>query len=269
MPRYGRAALAKQKQQRKVYSETGSNANEVTMRHMEEQMVIFKERLEAFALKYKKDVAKDPEFRRDFQRMCARIGVDPLASNKGFWAELLGVGDFYYELGVEATEACLRTRAENGGMIGLGELLVLVNRRRGKVAQSASLDDLERAVEKLKVLGSGVHVRTLGGGRRVVQSVPIELNADQTAVLDLANTIGSSSSSSSGGGGGSSGGSKGGGGARANVTCTQLCDKYGWSHERATRAAEQLVGVGMAWLDTQGTEPSFWFPGLSSSGGAG
>jgi len=25
--------------------------------------------------------------------------VDPLASNKGFWAELLGIGDFYYELG--------------------------------------------------------------------------------------------------------------------------------------------------------------------------
>ncbi len=31
--------------------------------------------------------------------MCAKCGVDPLASNKGFWAELLGIGDFYYELG--------------------------------------------------------------------------------------------------------------------------------------------------------------------------
>jgi len=37
--------------------------------------------------------------------MCANIGVDPLASNKGFWAELLGIGDFYYELGMfSATE---------------------------------------------------------------------------------------------------------------------------------------------------------------------
>ena len=26
-------------------------------------------------------------------------GVDPLASNKGFWNDLLGVGDYYYELG--------------------------------------------------------------------------------------------------------------------------------------------------------------------------
>jgi hypothetical protein len=31
--------------------------------------------------------------------MCAKVGVDPLASNKGVWAELLGIGDFYYEIG--------------------------------------------------------------------------------------------------------------------------------------------------------------------------
>ena len=36
--------------------------------------------------------------------MCSKIGVDPLASNKGFWAEMLGVGDFYYELGVQIIE---------------------------------------------------------------------------------------------------------------------------------------------------------------------
>jgi ESCRT-II complex subunit VPS22 len=33
--------------------------------------------------------------------MCSAVGVDPLASQKGFWAELLGFGDFYYELGVQ------------------------------------------------------------------------------------------------------------------------------------------------------------------------
>lgn len=27
--------------------------------------------------------------------------MDPLASNKGFWAQVLGVGDFYYELAVQ------------------------------------------------------------------------------------------------------------------------------------------------------------------------
>ena len=32
--------------------------------------------------------------------MCKEIGVDPLSSNKGFWVEKLGVGDFYYQVGV-------------------------------------------------------------------------------------------------------------------------------------------------------------------------
>jgi hypothetical protein len=34
-------------------------------------------------------------------------GVDPLASNKGFWGKLLGVGDFYYELAVQVGRSCL------------------------------------------------------------------------------------------------------------------------------------------------------------------
>jgi hypothetical protein len=33
--------------------------------------------------------------------------VDPLASSKGFWAEVLGVGDFYYELGIVIVQVAL------------------------------------------------------------------------------------------------------------------------------------------------------------------
>ena len=44
------------------------------------------------------------------QEMCASIGVDPLASGKGFWSNMLDIGDFYYELGVQvwlgAGEGC-------------------------------------------------------------------------------------------------------------------------------------------------------------------
>lgn len=45
--------------------------------------------------------------------------MDPLASNKGFWAEVLGVGDFYYELAVQIVEICLATRDINGGLMAL------------------------------------------------------------------------------------------------------------------------------------------------------
>lgn len=34
-----------------------------------------------------------------------------LAANKGFWAQMLGFGDFYYELGVQIVEVCLRSVA--------------------------------------------------------------------------------------------------------------------------------------------------------------
>lgn len=37
------------------------------------------------------------------------------AAGKGFWSEMLGVGDFYYELGVQIIEVCLALKHRNGG----------------------------------------------------------------------------------------------------------------------------------------------------------
>lgn len=68
-----------------------------------------------------------------------------LVAAQGAWAELLGFGDFYYELGVQAVEACWATRPHNGGMMELAALLRYVNRRRGSLAQPISEDDVVRA----------------------------------------------------------------------------------------------------------------------------
>lgn len=38
-----------------------------------------------------------------------------LIAGKGFWSEMLGVGDFYYELGVQIIEVCLALKHRNGG----------------------------------------------------------------------------------------------------------------------------------------------------------
>lgn len=101
-------------------------------------------------------------------------GVDPLASSKGFWAEVLGVGDFYYELGIvivqvasmrqgcdcQATcfdrsgfvlQVCLQTRQLNGGIIGLGELVDRVRSSGVRTRQQVSVDDVRRAILKLQV----------------------------------------------------------------------------------------------------------------------
>lgn len=39
-------------------------------------------------------------------------------AGKGFWSEMLGVGDFYYELGVQIIEVCLALKHRNGGKDG-------------------------------------------------------------------------------------------------------------------------------------------------------
>jgi ESCRT-II complex subunit VPS22 len=50
---------------------------------------------------------------------------------------------------------------------------------------ASSRDDLARAIKKLRVLGGGFTVLPVGG-RRLVQSIPGELNMDHTAVLQKA-----------------------------------------------------------------------------------
>ena len=37
----------------------------------------------------REDIRANPAFRAQFHAMCANIGVDPLASNKGLWAQVL------------------------------------------------------------------------------------------------------------------------------------------------------------------------------------
>ena len=53
------------------------------LQQLRDQLTSFKVNLSDFAMKYRKDIRKDPAFRMRFQTMCAKIGVDPLASNKG------------------------------------------------------------------------------------------------------------------------------------------------------------------------------------------
>ncbi|CAI5948046.1 unnamed protein product [Closterium sp. NIES-65] len=110
------------------------------------------------------DIRSNPAFRAQFHAMCAQCGVDPLASNKGFWNELLGFGDFYYELegrtagrdvhgneGVQLIETCMATRADNGGLINLEELRRLVAGKRRMPLDALSHDDCMRALATIKV----------------------------------------------------------------------------------------------------------------------
>ena len=55
---------------------------------MQEGVDAFKKYLEEFARKYKKEINRNPDFRKDFHRMCVDIGVDPLACTAALHAPI-------------------------------------------------------------------------------------------------------------------------------------------------------------------------------------
>ena len=57
--------------------------------------------------------------------------------------------------------------------------------RRGAVADAVSEDDLINAIKQLKVLGSGFGIVNIGS-KKLVSSVPRELNRDHNALFELA-----------------------------------------------------------------------------------
>jgi len=170
--------------------------------------------------------------------MCTKIGVDPLASNKGFWAEMLGVGDFYYELGVQMIEVCAKTRSQNGGLIEVNELCNHLSQKRSKGSQAISVDDIQRAAQKLKVLGNGFQVISIGN-QKMVQSVPLELNTDHTTIIVIAQE-------------------------KKFVTYSQLQSELKWTKDRIQPVMDYLLKQGMVWIDNQSesNETSYWFPSL-------
>ncbi|EFC37873.1 predicted protein [Naegleria gruberi] len=243
----GIGALQADKLRQQKFKEKGEDVNNMQVSQMKERLDIFRQSLEEFAIKHKKDINKNAEFRHQFQQMCSKIGVDPLASNKGFWAELLGVGDFYYELGIQIIEICLKTRNQNGGLIELNELTERVQKTRNKYSQKdyeITTDDIKRSIKHLKVLGNGFQLVMVGGGRYFVQSVPCEMNADQTSILSsvLAKK------------------------ALEGMTVSDFERELMWSKERVVSALRPLIMEGFAWIDTQSPkgEDEYWFPGLIS-----
>ena len=98
--RAGVGAIQKQRLEAEKYKDKGTELQESQFEQMVKQMEALKENLEEFASKHRSEIKKNPQFRRQFQEMCAAIGVDPLASAKGFWS-VLGMGDFFYELSVQ------------------------------------------------------------------------------------------------------------------------------------------------------------------------
>jgi len=221
------------------------------MEHLTKALNIFKENLQLFAVKHKNEIRSNPVFRAQFAAMCREAGVDPLASNRGFWAQLLNMSDFYYELAVQCVDVCLQTRPLNGGLLSPTELTTRVTVLRGKYAQAIATDDVLQAVKKLSILGSGYTVISLGAKKDeklMILSVPVELNKDHMVLLAEAEKQGPTTPRIT----------------FAHVERTLV----GWDRVRFDRTVRSLMDDGMVWVyDPPGggdvaNSREYWFPSL-------
>lgn len=237
----GVGAIHKQQVAQARFKDKGTEIADDKLLQMSKQMETFRSNLQDFAGKYKNKIKKNSQFRQQFQEMCAASGVDPLASSKGFWANMLGVGDFYYELGVQIVEVCLATCHRNGGILKLEDLRKLLIKSRSVSAKQEEIDydDILRAIDKLRVLGQGFRTITSGSTKEyIVQSVPTELSGDHTKIIQNVSAAG-------------------------YITLTQLMQIFSWEKVRAENALYDLIREGFVWVDEQFEgEPSYWFPGL-------
>lgn len=230
------------------YASHGNTLRSANAQALETQLSVFRSLLQQFAQTHAKDIRSSPSFRAQFARMCAAIGVDPLASsNSGssssggggsIWAQLLGrsVNDFYFELAVRVVEVCGETRSENGGLIEVRKVKERIMMGRMEGSQEITEDDILRAVGTLKPLGSSFSVIKVGS-KPYIRSVPKELNTDQSAVLEAVQVLG-------------------------YISVSMLMANLHWTRARAGTALDDLLGEGMLWIDKQADEWEYWSPGF-------
>lgn len=214
------------------------------------QLATFQQNLSTFSTKHRAKILSSPEFRQHFTELCAQIGVDPLGGGeKGFW-DKMGVGDWYYALGVQIVDVCLGMRERGGGLVALDDVMRRVEllRNGGRPLppgrkRDFSEADVVRAVATLEPLGCGYAVLVVAG-RKVIRCYPVALDRDSLVVVEVAGTTG-----------------------RGAVTAREVhhaMRDQGWTMERVERAIDKaLLDDGMVWADEQavgGTE--YWVPAL-------
>ncbi|OJA19920.1 hypothetical protein AZE42_03757 [Rhizopogon vesiculosus] len=223
------------------FAELSSELSKTQVDHLQSQLTQFQTALSHFAKTHRDSIRSDPTFRHAFQQMCASIGVDPLAGPRkgGFWAEMLGLGDWQYELGVQIVDVCVSTRERNGGVIEIGELVDKVSRLRDVESGVITEEDVIRSIRTLQPLGAGYEVLDVGGGKKMVRSVVKELDADQAVVLAEAQLVG------------------------GRIVEEILENRRGWTKDRARAALENmLLRDGLCWLDSQDEHygKAYWVP---------
>ena len=170
-------------------------------------------------------------FKHLFFKRFLFIGVDPLASSKGFWADLMGFGDFYNELAVKIIQISVQTRAENGGIISVKELAHRINSSTPNNSTSSrnlvDKEDIQRAVSQVQTsLDPSFCISSLNNSLPCLISTPSQLSNDHLTLLSI------SSSSPD-----------------RSFNHPLLLHQENWSQERFVVVVKPLLRGGGLWVD--------------------
>ncbi|ADV23009.1 ESCRT-II complex subunit VPS22 [Cryptococcus gattii Ru294] len=217
------------------YSTLSSNITTSQLSNLTSSLQSFRAALINFASAHRADIRKDPAFRHQFQKMCAAIGVDPLAvgpgaggSGRGWWSEVLGIGEWEYELAVQVVDICVSTRPENGGMIEMGELIRRVERLRSEDVGQITSQDILRTLKLLRPLNAGYTLHHPSPSTTYIRTIPRSLDTDQSTLLAIAATT------------------------RGRLHPAVVREQTGWTEVRVRTAMEDCVmREGLGWIDEQ------------------
>ncbi|NHJ39683.1 MAG: hypothetical protein FK731_06580 [Asgard group archaeon] len=211
------------------------------LQQMLENIRELRSQLKKFEKKWSKDISKDEssykklvELRQELG-LPDEVGVYEFKESPSFW-DRIGGGDFFERLGVEILEKAKEVQEYTGGLMTLGEVVLLVNKERpGKIIASK---DVVTAIEKLTEAKLIPKPKELSSGVILVEFIPANLSDDQEEVLALSTRKGW-------------------------ISLEELMLKTRWSQERCERILESMRDAGIARVDASYAEgKKYYFPGL-------
>lgn len=216
-----------------AYSSLSNEINKNSMEAVQAQLTTFRDHLQDFSVRHRARIEQDADLGRDFTKMCAILGVDPLVGSKksSFWAE---DRSWTYELAVQIITIFTATAHLNGGIMKMSELIkqLIDSRQTSTSAAAISRPDVVKAINALSKLGTGYRISKLSkesdsSEEEFVLSTPHELDQDQLALLSLAMKRTSQV-----------------------LTVDEVMVHLDWTRQRADSALNKASNRdGMAWID--------------------
>ena len=241
----GVGALQRKTRDASAYTKVGEASKSAQLKHIREVLEEFKLSVEKFAIKHKTRINEDPEFRHRFHKMCSTLKVDPLASYKGYWADILGLGDYYFQLAVIVAQISVETRITNGGMIPFGDIIHhLKGSSKSGIFNKVSEDDIKRAVLKLRVLGNGFRIIKVSE-KNILVSADLNFSTDHENLLQLAQENG--------------------------YVNEEMCSThFTWASDRFSSLITPMIQEGIVWIDfhREMRQMNYYFPSMSQGEGS-